>query len=70
MIICRAIAELSIRRADTVPVLRNLDRSPVKFWRGVNQARDNTGLADAASVSADDDGGHGELSAASYELRL
>src|SRR5580704_10225164 len=54
----RAVAGFSVGRADTMPVLRNLDRSPIELRQSGDQSSHNAGLAYAARVSADHDDGH------------
>ena len=57
MIVGRAITGFTICRTDAVPVLRDLQRRPVKFRKRGNEAGNDTGLANAAGMSADDDDG-------------
>src|ERR1700733_4478390 len=53
-----AVTGLTIRRANAVAVLRNLDRRPVEFGQRRDQASDHAGFAHAAGMSANDDDGH------------
>ena len=48
------VAGFAVGGADAVSVLRDFEGGPVEGGQGGDQAGDDAGLADAASVSADD----------------
>ena len=53
-----AIASLTVRRANTVSILRDLKRRPMELGKSGDQPRDDAGLAYAPRMPANYDNRH------------